>query len=185
MGRRQRRTQGVFVGAEFALAAVLLLTTTFQVRFGLAPLKRISEGLAAIRGGGAERLEGAFPVEIAPLARESNALIEANREPPRRVLPLCKWPPAILIFCPGDMMRARTMTGLATDADLREGRGEPVARRVVILGDPGRVALGAHEIPVLVQPGPVQDIIVLDLLFWVEMKPALAAFVLWTAVPGD
>src|SRR5262249_11411780 len=34
------------------LAIVLLLTTTFQVRFGLAPLKRISEGLAAIRSGG-------------------------------------------------------------------------------------------------------------------------------------
>jgi signal transduction histidine kinase len=62
------------------LAIVLLLTTTFQVRFGLAPLKRISEGLAAIRSGGAERLEGAFPVEIAPLARETNALIDANRE---------------------------------------------------------------------------------------------------------
>jgi signal transduction histidine kinase len=60
------------------LAIVLLLTTTFQVRFGLAPLKRISEGLAAIRSGGAERLEGAFPVEIAPLARETNALIEAT-----------------------------------------------------------------------------------------------------------
>src|SRR5947209_8810466 len=62
------------------LAIVLLLTTTFQVRFGLAPLKRISEGLAAIRSGTAERLEGAFPVEIAPLARETNALIDANRE---------------------------------------------------------------------------------------------------------
>ena len=62
------------------LGIVLLLTTTFQVRFGLAPLKRISEGLAAIRSGSAERLEGAFPVEIAPLARETNALIDANRE---------------------------------------------------------------------------------------------------------
>jgi signal transduction histidine kinase len=62
------------------LAVVLLLTTTFQVRFGLAPLKRISEGLAAIRSGATERLEGAFPVEIAPLARETNALIDANRE---------------------------------------------------------------------------------------------------------
>jgi signal transduction histidine kinase len=62
------------------LAVVLLLTTLFQVRFGLAPLKRISESLAAIRGGSAERLEGAFPVEIAPLARETNALLEANRE---------------------------------------------------------------------------------------------------------
>jgi len=63
-----------------ALAIVLLLITTFQVRFGLAPLKRISASLAAIRSGTAERLEGDFPVEIAPLARETNALIEANRE---------------------------------------------------------------------------------------------------------
>jgi signal transduction histidine kinase len=63
-----------------ALAAVLLLSTLFQVRFGLAPLKRISESLAAIRSGSAERLAGKFPEEIAPLARETNALIEANRE---------------------------------------------------------------------------------------------------------
>ena len=62
------------------LGAVLLLTTMFQVRFGLAPLKRISEALAAIRAGTAERLQGQFPVEIAPLARETNALLEANRE---------------------------------------------------------------------------------------------------------
>jgi signal transduction histidine kinase len=62
------------------LAAVLLVITMFQVRFGLAPLKRISEALAAIRAGTAERLEGRFPVEIAPLARETNALIDANRE---------------------------------------------------------------------------------------------------------
>jgi signal transduction histidine kinase len=62
------------------LAVVLLLITMFQVRFGLAPLKRISESLAAIRAGTAERLEGEFPVEIAPLARETNALIDANRD---------------------------------------------------------------------------------------------------------
>jgi signal transduction histidine kinase len=62
------------------LAAVLLLTTMFQVRFGLAPLKRISDSLAAIRGGSAERLAGTFPEEIAPLARETNALIDANKE---------------------------------------------------------------------------------------------------------
>jgi signal transduction histidine kinase len=62
------------------LAVVLLLTTMFQVRFGLAPLKRISQSLVAIRAGTAERLEGTFPEEIAPLARETNALIDANRE---------------------------------------------------------------------------------------------------------
>jgi len=69
------------IGAIFAgLAVALLLTTALQVRFGLAPLKRISDSLAAIRSGRAERLAGEFPVEIAPLARETNALIEANRE---------------------------------------------------------------------------------------------------------
>ncbi len=62
------------------LAAVLLLTTMFQVRFGLAPLKRITDSLAAIRSGTAERLAGEFPEEIAPLARETNALIDANKE---------------------------------------------------------------------------------------------------------
>src|SRR4029078_1226836 len=62
------------------LAIVLLLTHVFQVQFGLAPLKRISESLAAIRSGRAERLEGKFPDEIAPLARETNALLEANKE---------------------------------------------------------------------------------------------------------
>jgi signal transduction histidine kinase len=62
------------------LAAVLLLTTMFQVRFGLAPLKRITDSLAAIRAGRAERLAGQFPEEIAPLARETNALIETNKE---------------------------------------------------------------------------------------------------------
>src|SRR6266581_798658 len=56
------------------LAIVLLLTTMFQVRFGLAPLKRISESLAAIRSGGAERLEGTFPVEIAPLAARFSSI---------------------------------------------------------------------------------------------------------------
>jgi signal transduction histidine kinase len=70
-----------YLALTFAvLGAVLLLTTMFQVRFGLAPLKRISDALAAIRAGTAERLHGTFPVEIAPLARETNALIDANRE---------------------------------------------------------------------------------------------------------
>jgi signal transduction histidine kinase len=63
-----------------ALTLALLLTTALQVRFGLAPLGRISQRLAAIRSGRAERLEGQFPVEIAPLARETNALLDANRE---------------------------------------------------------------------------------------------------------
>ncbi|MDB5631586.1 MAG: ATP-binding protein, partial [Tardiphaga sp.] len=76
----ETRTFDYYLGGTFAaLSIVLVLTTIFQVRFGLAPLKRISDSIADIRSGRAERLEGEFPVEIAPLARETNALIDANR----------------------------------------------------------------------------------------------------------
>jgi signal transduction histidine kinase len=77
----ETRAFDYYLGGTFAaLSVVLVLTTIFQVRFGLAPLKRISDSIADIRSGRAERLEGEFPVEIAPLARETNALIDANRE---------------------------------------------------------------------------------------------------------
>jgi len=77
----ETRSFDYYLGGTFAaLGIVLLMTTIFQVRYGLAPLKRISESIADIRSGRAERLEGEFPVEIAPLARETNALLEANRE---------------------------------------------------------------------------------------------------------
>lgn len=77
----ETRAFDYYLGGIFAaLSVVLVLTTIFQVRFGLAPLKRISEKIADVRSGRAERLEGEFPVEIAPLARETNALIDANRE---------------------------------------------------------------------------------------------------------
>lgn len=64
----------------FALLGVgLVVTTGFQVGFGLRPLSRIRAQLVEMRLGGRARLEGAFPREIAPLAGELNALIESNR----------------------------------------------------------------------------------------------------------
>ena len=62
------------------LAAALILSTVLQVRFGLVPLRRLGMGVAAIRRGDAERIEGEYPPEIAPLANELNLLIAANRE---------------------------------------------------------------------------------------------------------
>ena len=77
------------------------------------------------------------------------------------------------------------MAGFATDADFGPCRRKAIRLGVVVLGDTGRVALRAHEIPVLVQPGPVQDVVVFDLLIGGEMKPALAALVLRPAVPSE
>jgi len=58
----------------------LLAATVFQVRFGLLPLRRIERGLASIRSGQVERLEGKLPAEIEPLQTELNALIESNQD---------------------------------------------------------------------------------------------------------
>jgi signal transduction histidine kinase len=62
------------------LGLIFVLSAGFQVRFGLMPLRRISNSLHAIRTGRAERLTGEFPAEIEPLAREVNALIDTNRD---------------------------------------------------------------------------------------------------------
>ena len=76
----ETRTFDYYLAGTFAALTIgLLLTTIFQVRYGLAPLKRISKSLSDIRSGNAERLEGDFPREIAPLAVETNALLDANR----------------------------------------------------------------------------------------------------------
>ena len=58
----------------------LVVTTGFQVGFGLRPLARIRAQLIEIRTGDRARLDGAFPREIAPLAAELNALIDSNRQ---------------------------------------------------------------------------------------------------------
>lgn len=64
-----------------ALTGIGLVTVTlFQVRFGLLPLRRIEHGLAEIRSGASNQLDGELPAEIEPLQEELNALISSNQE---------------------------------------------------------------------------------------------------------
>ncbi len=71
----------IALGITFsALAIALVGSTALQVRFGLRPLRRLQAGVAAIRRGEGERIDGAFPRDIAPLASELNLLIASNRE---------------------------------------------------------------------------------------------------------
>ena len=51
-----------------------------QLRYGLKPLRKLQEGVAAIRRGEAEQIEGVFADDISPLASELYLLISANRE---------------------------------------------------------------------------------------------------------
>lgn len=72
---------------EFALLVILsilalaLAASSFvQVRYGLRPLRQLSESLSAVRSGEKEQIEGQFPEEVAPLARQLNQVLEVNRE---------------------------------------------------------------------------------------------------------
>lgn len=49
------------------------------ILFGLRPLDQVRRSLEKVRAGESERLDGAFPREIQPLANEVNALIDSNR----------------------------------------------------------------------------------------------------------
>jgi signal transduction histidine kinase len=65
-----------FTALFFGFVAAVFI----QVRVGLQPLRKVQQSLARIRDGSAQRLEGHFPAEIAPLATELNSLIEHSSE---------------------------------------------------------------------------------------------------------
>jgi signal transduction histidine kinase len=58
----------------------LVISITAQTRWGLRPLDRVRRGLSDLRTGKAARFTGSYPAEIAPLAKELNALLESNQQ---------------------------------------------------------------------------------------------------------
>lgn len=62
------------------LGAGLLGAISFQVNFGLRPLKHLRGRLNDIRGGRIEMLESDYPSEIQPVADELNLLVQSNFE---------------------------------------------------------------------------------------------------------
>ncbi len=75
------RAFNVTLAAALGLLGVgLVVAIVVQVRFGLHPLRRLRRAIAQVRAGQAERLEGEFPAEIAPLAEELNLLLEHNAQ---------------------------------------------------------------------------------------------------------
>jgi len=73
------------VGVAFSVfvafcAFMVAAATMLQVRFGLAPLHKLTRDIADVRRGQSERLEGDYPAELQPVAQELNALVDHNRE---------------------------------------------------------------------------------------------------------
>ncbi len=77
---QERGFEWALAGTFLTLAMALIGSTALAVRYGLRPLRVLREGVAAIRRGEADRIEGEFPYDVAPLAVEVNQLIDANRE---------------------------------------------------------------------------------------------------------
>jgi signal transduction histidine kinase len=72
-------------GFAFALfitfcALMVAAVAALQVRIGLEPLTELRRDIANVRKGDQERLTGAYPAELQPVASELNALIDHNRE---------------------------------------------------------------------------------------------------------
>lgn len=72
------RTSVALTLAVFGIG--LVASTAFQIRWGLRPLDQVRRGLAALRSGKEQSLDGPFPAEIEPLAKELNALMTSNQQ---------------------------------------------------------------------------------------------------------
>lgn len=81
------RARTILAWSLSILGLGLIAMAGLQSTYGLAPLRRVSDAIAAIRSGRAKRVEAQFPVEVAPLVAELNALLahgEAQSEAARR-----------------------------------------------------------------------------------------------------
>jgi len=58
---------------------ILVLAQVILLALGLRPLRRISEDISGIESGKLERLEGNYPVELEPLQRNLNHLLETEQ----------------------------------------------------------------------------------------------------------
>ncbi len=70
--------QNLWLGL-LAVAALLILTLAAILKWVLRPLDRVTEDLARIENGSAQRLEGEYPRELQPLTGNLNALIAQER----------------------------------------------------------------------------------------------------------
>lgn len=77
------------------------------------------------------------------------------------------------------------MTAFAGDIDFIISGGVRTRPRVVILANICRVAIRAHEIPGLIDGGPVAGIPIGDFLARIKKEPAPAPALWWAAVPRN
>src|SRR3954466_892627 len=82
-----RRLRSTLIWSFSALGVGLLVLAALQTFYGLWPLRRVRDEVAAIRSGDRTRISDDFPAEIKPMTEEINQLLahsEAQAEEARR-----------------------------------------------------------------------------------------------------
>jgi signal transduction histidine kinase len=78
---RDVRTFDTTIAVALGLLGIgLIAAVIIQVRVGLRPLFALRREVADVRTGKSERVIGAYPIELEPLASELNALVAHNQE---------------------------------------------------------------------------------------------------------
>ena len=70
----------ILISSLLLLGLGLLVSVYLQVKYGLLPLKKIKNSLFKIRNGDATKLEENYPIEVSPLAKEINILLDHNEK---------------------------------------------------------------------------------------------------------
>jgi signal transduction histidine kinase len=74
-----RSFTGLLIAAAVLLGVVLIAGVALQVRFGLAPLRRLRADLAEVEKGRLEAVPEAYPEDIRPVAEAINSVLERDR----------------------------------------------------------------------------------------------------------
>lgn len=77
--REIRSFTGLLIVAAVLLGVVLIAGVALQVRFGLAPLRRLRADLAEVERGRLEAVPEAYPADIRPVAEAINGVLERDR----------------------------------------------------------------------------------------------------------
>ncbi|WP_345170193.1 sensor histidine kinase [Sphingomonas daechungensis] len=75
-----RQLRSTLFWSFFALGIGLLILAALQTFYGLWPLRRVRQDVAAIRSGAKTRIDENFPVEVRPLTEEINQLLAHSEE---------------------------------------------------------------------------------------------------------
>ena len=116
---------------------------------------------------------GKRPLALAAVAQQHGQTLRRDRSASAPACAQATWPE------PGPWQASQDTF------ERRPGRVVAVGLQVIAAPQVGRVAVGAHPVPVLIDPGPVQLVVVRDLLVGIEVEPALAALLLRPRVPGE